>query len=150
MLDWNYVGDYTGAENGIAKAGGRKGDGKHGMGGLVDDMWKVWRGRKMDEILAGSLLDVIVAQGDNSASRAIDIGEDEVKREKTSQKVFQGGNGPKLAGKYIPVMEKPRMESVEVINAKYAKRKGFEQSEDVKEQGFRRVEMDNIGNAATG
>lgn len=47
-----------------------------------------------------------------------------------------------MVGKYIPVLEKPRMESVEAINAKYAKRKGFEQSEELKELGFRRVVAD--------
>ena len=134
-LDWVYVGDYTGEEEGVLKAGGRRGDGKYGMGGVVDDMWRVWRKRKMDEVLAGTLLDVIIGQGRSSSS---DEGDGDSKYGK-SQKVFQGGNGPRLVGKYIPVLEKPRMESVEAINAKYAKRKGFEQSEELKEQGFRRV-----------
>ena len=138
-LNWIHVGDYTGTETGIIKAGGRKPDGKYGMGGLVDDMWNVWRGRKMDEILAGSLLDVIVSQGKGTSFSS---GEDVGRREKRSQKVFQGGDGPRMAGKYVAVMEKPRMESVEIINAKYARRKGFEQREEVKEQGFRRMRVE--------
>ena len=141
------MGDYTGSENGIVKAGSKhSGNGKYGMGGLVDDMWQVWRRRKMDEILAGSLLDVVVAQGKGMTTSS-SLSEEDVKRsqKRKSQKVFQGGDGPKPAGRYIPVMEKPRMESVEVINAKYARRKGFEQSEVIRERGFKRVEIEKGG-----
>lgn len=124
-LQWVYAGDAEGAG---------------GKGGLVNDVWRVWRGRKMDEVLAGSLLDVITTQGD----RRREEGDDEERRkwrvaECRSQKVFQGGDGPRHAGRYIPVMEKPKMESVDAINAKYAKRKGFEQSAEMREQGFRRM-----------
>lgn len=148
-LNWIYVGDYTGEESGVNKAGGRRLDGKYSMPGLVDDMWRVWRGRKIDEILAGTLLDVIVAQGDQGSRDKKDRREDLKARTcHRSQKVFQGGNGPRTAGRYIPVMEKSRLESVEAINAKYAKRKGFEESEEVKGQGFRRVAIDR-GDATT-
>lgn len=137
-LEWVYAGDYTGREKGVERAGGRKGDGKFGRGGVVDEMWRVWRGRKMDEILAGGLLDVIVGQG-NGPFREHNEDVELAKEGKTSQKVFYGGDGPRLVGRYVPIMEKPLMESVEVQNAKYAKRKGFEEREEVREQGFRRV-----------
>ena len=122
-LEWIYVGDRTGTEN---KATVRKGGGgKHGLGGLVDEMWKVWRGRKMDEILVGSFLDVIVGQGDRKAS---DDGNEEAGGGKhKSQKVFHGGDGPRYVGRYIPVLEKPRMESAEVLNAKYVQKKRLQQ-----------------------
>ena len=139
-LEWIYVGDYTGEEEGIIKAGGRKGDGKYGMGGVVDDGWKVWRKRKIDEVLAGTLLDVIVGQG-NSTDEATRDGDKDSKYSR-SQKVFQGGDGPRLVGKYIPVLEKPRLESVEAINAKYAQRNGFQQNDEIKKQGFRRMASD--------
>ena len=131
-LDWVYAGDDTG----VGAAG------KFGYGGVVDDLWRVWRGRKMDEVLAGSLLDVVVGQGNwdnvNSGGEAFRM-EGAAKQSAGSQKVFQGGDGPRFVGKYIPVMQKPRMESVETINARYAKRKGFEQNEETREAGFRRV-----------
>ena len=123
-LQWVYVGDYVGNEEGIMKAGGSKGGGKYGMGGVVDDMWSVWRRRKMDEILAGTLLDVVVGQGRINQE---DILEGRT-RNISSQKVFQGGNGYKLRGKYIPVMKRPKMETVEALNAKYVKKKGLEKS----------------------
>ena len=140
-LEWIYVGDYSGEENGVQKAGGKaNGDGKYGFGGVVDDMWRVWRGRKMDEVLAGTLLDVVVGQGRH---QSLDLGtENHEANGSGSQKVFQGADAPRLVGKYIPVMRRQRMESVEAINAKYAKRKGFEQKEKIRDRGFRRVVVD--------
>lgn len=127
-LEWVYVGDYVGNEEGIVRAGGSKGGGKYGMGGVVDDMWRVWRQRKMDEILAGTLLDVIVGQGRISQEGILE-GRMRNASRAGSQKIFQGDNGYKLGGKYIPVMQRPKMETVEAINAKYAKKKGLEKSE---------------------
>ena len=132
-LEWVYVGDYLGNEEGIVRAGGSKGGGKYGMGGVVDDMWSVWRQRKMDEILAGTLLDVVVGQGrinqeDILEGRTMNANRTE------SQKVFQGGNGYKLRGKYITVMERPKMETVEALNAKYVKKKGLDRSEVLGDQ----------------
>ena len=142
-LEWVYVGDDSMSEGGNAK-----GAGKFGYGGLVDDLWRVWRGRKIDEVLAGSLLDVVIGHGrDDSRSEAADtvVGNNNNNNKSTgSQKVFQGGNGPRSVGTYVPVMRRPRMESVEVVNARYAKRKGFEQREEVKEMGFRRLGSDGL------
>lgn len=145
-LEWVYVGDETGRRAGCV--GGAKGAGKFGYGGVVDDLWRVWRGRKMDEVLAGSLLDVVVGRatrgGDFSGAEAGGI-QGTVGKSTGSQKVFQGADGPRFVGNYVPLMQKPRMESVEIINARYAKRKGFEQREETKQQGFRRVEDQDRG-----
>ena len=152
-LEWVYVGDNNNiSKSGIrgkttAANGGAGRDGKFGLGGLVDDMWRVWRGRKMDEVLAGSLLDLIVAQGpyhhnyhhnhqskpnnnNNNDNQNIHATEGERAMETTttttsSRKIFLGGDAPRLAGRYVPVMRRPRMESVEVVNRRYAIRKGF-------------------------
>ena len=134
-LKWVYVGDYVGNEEGIVRAGGSKGGGKYGMGGLVDDMWRVWRQRKMDEILAGTLLDVIVGQGRINQENILE-GRMRNTNRTGSQKVFQGDNGYKLRGKYIPVMERPKMETVEAINAKYVKKKGIDKSGVLDDQGL--------------
>lgn len=146
-LEWVYLGDDTG--DGAGRAGTAKGAGKFGYGGVVDDLWRVWRGRKMDEVLAGSLLDVVVGQGggggdDESEGEAAVMEGSKGKSPSSSQKVFQGGDGPSLRGKYVPVMRKPRMDSVEAINAKYAKRKGFEQKEETREMGFRRLDSGGL------
>lgn len=113
------------------------GDSKYGTSGLIDDLWKVWRGRKIDEMLAGTLIDVVSRQGlpvgELTAGRA--------SKATKSQKVFDGGDTPRLHGTYVGVMRKQLMERVEVINEKYAVRKGFEDSEDLKRQGFRRLNV---------
>ncbi len=129
-LEWVYVGDDS-TGDGPSHAGSvMKGAGKSGPGGVVDDLWRVWRGRKIDEVLAGSLLDVVVGQtgrgGGDSAAEAAGVEEEGTGGKSAgSQKVFQGGDGPRFVGTYVPVMRKPRMESVEVVNARYAKRKGL-------------------------
>lgn len=134
-LQWIHLGDYTGYEAGVRKAGG-KGNGKHGPGGTVDELWRVWHKHKIDETLAGSLLDL--AARDHHAGIG-DDGSDEhgeelqdsgrhidSRRYIDSQKVYQGGDAPRLVGKYIPILQRPRMETVDAINAKYLKRKGLD------------------------
>lgn len=150
-LDWLYIGDSNGSEKNV----GKNGDRKHGPGGVMDEMWKVWRQSKMDGILAGNLLDVIAKQGRSLAANAAE-GKDKGEENEgpsfypsplsisatgsSSQKIFLGGKGPRLVGRrYGRVLQKPRMDSVETLNANYARRKGFEQSEKIKEQGWRRV-----------
>jgi tRNA pseudouridine38/39 synthase len=123
-MQWLYVGD-----------GPAAGTAKYGTAGLMDDLWKVWRERKIDEMLAGSLIDVVSRQG----IKVEELEAENRKKESKSQKVFDGGDSPRLQGTYIPVMKKPLMDAVDVINEKYAVRKGFENAADMKLQGFRRL-----------
>jgi tRNA pseudouridine38/39 synthase len=120
-LQWVYVGE-----------GPSGGELKYGSGGLMEDLWKVWRERKVDEVLAGALIDVVSKQG----GKAAELSPGKLNR---SQKVFDGGNVPRLQGTYTPVMKKPLMDPVDVQNEKYAVRKGFENAADLKAQGFRRL-----------
>ena len=151
-LEWVYLDDdFVAGKGGAVKVVG--GAGKFGPGGgLVDDLWKFWRSRKMDEVLAGSLLDVVAGRkavrnaipgvsGDETVGHNSALGT----KSANSQKVFQGGDAPRFVGAYVPVMRRPRMESVEVINARYAKRKGFEQDAEKREVGFRRLLGDAEG-----
>lgn len=134
-LNWIYAGDTSRKENGVIA----RGNGKYGTGGVVDDLWKIWRQRKIDEMLAGMLLDVVVAQGNDNSARAQEEGEPRRsgKPPRMSQKVFDGGNAVRLVGKYTPVMGKPRMETAEVINARYAARKGLEAKEAPRDEEAR-------------
>jgi len=122
-LQWLYTGDEPG-----------RGDIKYGSQGLMEDIWRLWRERKIDEVLAGTLIDVVASQGKDVPSLT-----STPKRGAKSQRVFDGGNGPRLKGTYLPVMKMPLMETTKTINEKYAIRKGFESAEDLKEQGFRRL-----------
>lgn len=123
-IQWLYVGDEPG-----------HGDTKWGPSGLIEDLWKVWRERKVDEVLASTLLGAVANQGRDIGGLTRNHWNKVVK----SQKVFDGSAKPKLTGQYTPVMKKPLMDSVQVINERYALRKGFEGSADLKKQGFRRM-----------
>jgi tRNA pseudouridine38/39 synthase len=122
-LQWLYVGDEPG-----------RGAVKYGTQGLMEDVWRLWRERKIDEVLAGTLIDVVASQGKDVQSLT-----STPKRGTKSQRVFDGRNAARLQGTYIPVMKKPLLESTETINEKYAIRKGWESAQDLKEQGFRRL-----------
>lgn len=148
-LEWVQVGDYTGYEKGVLQAATGKGNDKYGLSGIADDIWKVWRHKKMEEVLARNLLDLIAGQGSRAGSLDTsakdEFGGARLEPRTTSgvsQKIFLGGDSAKWVGKYIPVLERPRMDSVSELNAKYAKRKGFEQRPEVMEEGFRRVPLE--------
>lgn len=117
-LDWVYIGETGGREtNKRPEMDG--GDSKFGKGGIMDSVWEVWHKRKLDEILAGSLMDIIAAQGKRSPS--------DIKMpppNERSIRIFDGGDWPKPVGTYVPIAKKQRMEPVEVVNARYLERKG--------------------------
>ena len=123
-LQWVYLGDYTGFECGITRIGS-KGNGKYGRGGSVDELWKVWHKHKIDETLAGSLLDLAV-QGPEINVTNKDSQQDHSRSNPQSQRVYLGSSAPRLVGKYVPVLRRPRMESVASINANYLVRKGLQ------------------------
>lgn len=140
-LEWLYVGDSTGFESSVAQAAAGKGDSKHGLGGVLNHMWQVWRQKKMDELLAGTLLDVMLSQGDQSAitDQGLEKLKGTARLSSSNQKVFKGGNSSRQVGKYIPVLKKPKMESIETVNAKYAERKGFKHDAETRAEGFRTI-----------
>ncbi|KAB8078914.1 pseudouridine synthase [Aspergillus leporis] len=112
-LDWVYAGDSRQIKSQLGKGGG-----KFGLGGVVDGLWSVWRQRKIDEILAGTLLDLAVSQGDQSIVNG-QIFDAKGEQQKRGQKVFYGANEPRTGGQYIPVMQKRKTDAVEVQNARW-------------------------------
>lgn len=118
QLDWIYAGDDCSIPALTIKS-----DGKFGMGGVVDELWTQWRKHKMNEILSASLLDLVISQGDGSPLRRGGFQDTEAMKIR-SQKLFDGRETPRMAGKYAPVMQKPRMASLEVQNEKYRAGKG--------------------------
>lgn len=120
-LEWVYVGDEGGTEamaRSRSKSGAGKG--KWGRGGVVDDVWEVWRGDKIDETLSGLLLDKIAGLGKRTLDEE-EGGEEGVM--KGAPRVFDGGNVGKAKGNYVEVLTRERQEAVEVVNERYAKRK---------------------------
>lgn len=123
-IEWIYVG--SDEEEGVAGGDGRQwikkaaGAGKPRPALVIEDMWRVWRARKIDEILSGALLNVLARQG--SCHNRSGGG---------SQKVYQGGNCARLAGKYIPVMQRPKLDPVDVINSRFLTKQAQEDKDDM-------------------
>ncbi|OJZ89351.1 hypothetical protein ASPFODRAFT_42552 [Aspergillus luchuensis CBS 106.47] len=112
-LDWVYAGDVRQIKSHLGKGGG-----KFGLGGIVEELWSVWRQRKMEEILAGALLDLAVSQGDKSLT--IGDGVEPIwERKNRGKKIFVGSNEARTGGYYVPVMQKRKTELVEVQNARW-------------------------------
>ena len=128
-LDWVYVGAQAGDSKGKRKRGEAvPGKGRFGMGGVVDGAWALWREKKMEDIMAGSMLNVVTRLGKSSDEDLERMAQGGLASgtANSSQRVFAGGNAAKLAGEYMPVMQRPRQEAVETVNARWLARKGGE------------------------
>jgi tRNA pseudouridine38/39 synthase len=130
-LEWIHVGDEGGVEpkfGGKGKSGAQSvvGRGKWGRGGVMDDVWEVWRGNKIDETLSALLLDKIAGQGSSTLDKEINVGEQVVGIPKGGPRLFDGGDLGRAKGQYTPVLKRERQERVEVVNERYAKRKGWD------------------------
>lgn len=113
-LDWVYAAD-TGP--------GTSNQAKWGPLGIMSDLWKGWRKAKMDEVLASQLLDLVALQGSTDVLQA-DLSLKPPKLGKENQRVFEGHDAAVPRGKYVAVMQKQRLDPVEVINARWAAKKG--------------------------
>ena len=131
-LKWVYVGDEGGVEPKSLKTekGGetRGGRGKWGRGGVVDDVWEVWRRNKIDETLSALLLDKIAGLGKSSLDAQLDAGSlahRNVGGMRGGPRVFDGGDVGKAKGPYTPLLQREKQESVEVVNERFRRRKGI-------------------------
>jgi tRNA pseudouridine38/39 synthase len=113
-LEWIYAADSgPGASN----------QAKWGPMGLMPDLWRGWRKAKMDEVLAAQLLDMVALQGNTDVSGHEPLLE-LAKPERENQRVFEGYDNAMPRGKYVPIMQRPRMDPVDIINARWAAKKG--------------------------
>ena len=114
--------------------------GKFGQYGVMDGVWATWRDRKMDEILAGQLLQLISGQGGQMKIEA----PDPVKgKGGPGTTLYEGGNSGRMGGRYVPIMKKDKLQSPEEQNEKYAIRKGYAGAEDMRQQkGFGKRKAD--------
>ncbi|KAF2149334.1 pseudouridine synthase, partial [Myriangium duriaei CBS 260.36] len=118
-LNWVRVGDEGGRDS-SKQADVDGGDGKFGRNGIMDSLWTTWRQRKIDEVLAGSLVDLVATQGRQTSLPARDGAE-----MRRSTRIFEGANTARAIGRYIPVMQKERMDHFSVINARYLEKKAL-------------------------
>ncbi|KAL9948104.1 tRNA pseudouridine synthase 3 [Verticillium nonalfalfae] len=108
------------------------GENKYGAGGLVDVLWAGWREKKMDELLANRLLDLVSLQGCPEADPAQNV------KWNVLQKVYVGGNEGRLAGEHLPLMKRKVVPSPMEINDRWAQRMGYGSSEELlKEENWR-------------
>ncbi|OTA32863.1 hypothetical protein BTJ68_08021 [Hortaea werneckii EXF-2000] len=124
----------TGRERSVQTSHSGIDDGKFGRNGIMDELWAQWRQRKIDEVLAGHLMDVVSGLGSRpqpkggdeangqNGDNVLDLHKDLPER---SDRVFDGSDRPRTVGTYIPVLQRERMETPDVVNARYAARKGL-------------------------
>jgi tRNA pseudouridine38/39 synthase len=117
-LDWMYAGDAK-----MVPSLSTKSDGRFGLGGVVDELWTQWRHAKIDEVLTGSLLDLALSQGDRSGLARGGF-RDPANIGTRSQKIFDGRDTGRMVGDYVPVLEKPKLITMEEQNAKWRIRRG--------------------------
>lgn len=122
-LDWILSEDQQGYDVGKFAV-----DGRYGPNGVNEAVWSQWRSRKIDEVLASSLLDVTAAYPNQ---RKDSLREDQEDSKSTraqrmeSTKVFDGGNTGRLKGQYVRLLERDRNLPVEEQNRRYLVRKGL-------------------------
>ncbi|EGP91152.1 unnamed protein product [Zymoseptoria tritici ST99CH_1A5] len=120
-MDWVYVGDDRGGRDPAKRALPAVEDGKHGRNGIMEELWSLWRKRKMDEVLASSLMTVVAAQGQQFTPAQLEASSGSNR----SARLFDGSGVPNTVGKYIPIAQRKLLEAPDIINARYALRKGL-------------------------
>ncbi|KAG4256929.1 hypothetical protein FPRO03_03939 [Fusarium proliferatum] len=119
-LDWVYLADDPALS-------------KPGPFGVMDGMWAYWRERKLDELLSNQLLQMVSTQRSKDPSRHVTRPEPSGKQA-NSVVVYEGGNGGRMGGRYVPLLQKVKLQSPEEQNERYAIRKGYTSSEDMRNQ----------------
>ncbi|KAK1594942.1 tRNA pseudouridine synthase A [Colletotrichum navitas] len=103
----------------------------HGEADIVESLWAHYREKKMDELLANRLLDLVSSQVQGTEAKT------------KGKRVFQGGHQGKLAGGYVPIANKQLTPTPEEINNRFAQRKGFKDSDAMREsKNWRKVVKD--------
>jgi len=118
-LSWIYAGDDVVGPSG-----------KWGRSGIMENLWRGWRKAKMDEVLAGQLMDLVAHHGSSLESPVLEGGPQKGgsgrrKSQNKSIRMFEGDDSAPSHGQYVPVMQKELMDTVDVINARYVARKGL-------------------------
>ncbi|KAK3673343.1 pseudouridine synthase deg1 [Recurvomyces mirabilis] len=124
-IEWVYVGDEVGGRETNKRVVLGIDDGLFGRNGVMDDLWSLWRKRKMDEVLAGSLMDIAASLGQRMSTSKLIPNRHLVEDADRSDRIFDGSDRPRTVGKYVPLMKREKLETPVVVNARYAVRKGL-------------------------
>ncbi|KAI0901007.1 pseudouridine synthase [Annulohypoxylon nitens] len=109
---------------------------QHGVTGLMSLVWEYWREKKMDELLASQLFNMVSSQADISLCKDPKA----VVQLPASTRTFEGGHKERLVGKYQPVLKRSRLPSPAEIIDKEAKRKGYANVVEMREANKRKYE----------
>ncbi|KAK2746621.1 hypothetical protein FQN57_002965 [Myotisia sp. PD_48] len=116
-LGWVYAGDPR-----TSSRPGKSSD-RFGQGSIVENVWSLWKRRKIDEILAGTLLDIVASREDTKPVAQNESSEPIQPRARIPR-IFCGGDTGKPVGKYIPLLKRKMLDTVEEQNARYLSAKG--------------------------
>jgi len=90
--------------------------------GLMDTVWMGWHKAQLGQILRAGLTDIVEDYKQKAALAAID-GKRVLNEKQQHHILVDGGNKVLHRGKYVPIMQRPRMEHVDVLNEKYRNKK---------------------------
>ena len=114
-LQWVYPGDQKPSGQ-RAAAPGSLSEGRYGPNGINEVLWDGWYSKKIDEILAGELLNIAetlpVHQLETQARGSKPLGH-------PSARLFDGSGRLRSKGKYVPVLNRDTVEAPEVLNARW-------------------------------
>ncbi|RKU46921.1 hypothetical protein DL546_003603 [Coniochaeta pulveracea] len=101
----------------------------YGNQGLMTDLWEHWRAKKMDELLANRLLDMVSKRA--GLNRTLAPSGPHGKKREHLPKVFLGGHQGTNVGRYVPMDKKQVLPTPEEVNNTYAQKVGFASSEEM-------------------
>ncbi|KAI0025251.1 pseudouridine synthase [Xylariomycetidae sp. FL0641] len=125
LLTWTY-------------AGASPASSQHGPTGLVDQAWTAWRARKMDEVLAGQLLGLLVASPGTPTNSSSPPSAPSSRKNAASQRVFEGGDRDRLLGRWVPLRRLPTTTAPAEVYEREARRRGFASADAWRAEGARK------------
>lgn len=93
------------------------GEGRFGPHGITEILWEGWHQSKINEALAGELLNLVASM---PASSSLDsLSKIDISTTKASARLFNGSGKLLSKGQYIPIMDRDRTEAPDVLNARW-------------------------------
>jgi len=89
---------------------------------IISSIWEMWHQSNLDAHLTGSLLNLVYK---HQELRELEANEPaKIKKSKRPSQIIITGTGrPKPMGTYVPLLKRPRMDTIEAINNKFASKR---------------------------
>lgn len=93
--------------------------------GVVDTVWSVWKRAKLDEVLAGALMELAEKRGGGlRGGQETGMGRGAGRKQKENQIMVFGGEDVAYRGAYEPLEKRKTMRDIKEINAAWVEKKG--------------------------